>query len=104
MRKFNMSEGGRWKILSSCVSVYQMDDLMMKKDYIPIIYDPSHETLSHGNIKILESHPNPTESISDGTTISLETLKEIVEDIKNYSVIIRNKNEEKYIGYASIGC
>ena len=32
---------------------------------------------------IIESHPNPTESISDADqAISLETLKEIVKDIK----------------------
>ena len=60
---------------------------------IPIIYDPSHAAYRNfvprylkGAMKdglIIESHPNPTESISDSTKpISLETLKEIVEDIK----------------------
>ena len=64
---------------------------------IPIIYDPSHATgyrnfvpsISRAAMAagadglIIESHPNPTESISDADqAISLETLKEIVEDIK----------------------
>lgn len=63
---------------------------------IPIIYDPSHATgyrnfvpaISKAAISagadglIIESHPNPTQSISDADqAISLETLKEIVESI-----------------------
>ena len=64
---------------------------------IPIIYDPSHATgyrsfvpaisraaMAAGAIGlIVESHPNPTESISDADqAISLETLKEIMDSIK----------------------
>ena len=63
---------------------------------IPIIYDPSHATgyrnfvpaiskaaMSAGaDGLIIESHPNPTQSISDADqAISLETLKEIIESI-----------------------
>lgn len=63
---------------------------------IPIIYDPSHATgyrnfvpaiskaaMSAGaDGLIIESHPNPAQSISDADqAISLETLKEIVESI-----------------------
>ena len=64
---------------------------------IPIIYDPSHATgyrnfvpaISRAAMAagadglIVESHPNPTESISDADqAISLETLKEIMDSIK----------------------
>ena len=64
---------------------------------IPIIYDPSHSTGYRNFVPaiskaamaagadglIVESHPNPTESISDADqAISLETLKEIVDSIK----------------------
>ena len=64
---------------------------------IPIIYDPSHSTgyrnfvpaISKAAIAagadglIVESHPNPIESISDADqAISLETLKEIMDSIK----------------------
>ena len=64
---------------------------------IPIIYDPSHSTGYRNFVPaiskaamaagadglIVESHPNPTESISDADqAISLETLKEIMDSIK----------------------
>lgn len=64
---------------------------------IPIIYDPSHSTgyrnfvpaISRAAIAagadglIVESHPNPPESISDADqAITLETLTEIVDSIK----------------------
>ena len=64
---------------------------------IPIIYDPSHATGYRNFVPaiskaamavgadglIIESHPNPTESISDADqAISLETLKGIINDIK----------------------
>tara|TARA_Y100000310_G_scaffold222989_1_gene224780 strand:- start:4 stop:837 length:834 start_codon:yes stop_codon:yes gene_type:complete len=63
---------------------------------IPIIYDPSHSTgyrnfvpaISRAAIAagadglIVESHPNPLESISDADqAITIETLKEILGDI-----------------------
>jgi 3-deoxy-7-phosphoheptulonate synthase len=63
---------------------------------IPIIYDPSHSTgyrnfvpaISKAAIAagadglIVESHPNPSESISDADqAITIETLKEILGDI-----------------------
>ena len=63
---------------------------------IPIIYDPSHSTgyrnfvsaISRAAIAagadglIVESHPNPSESISDADqAITIETLKEILGDI-----------------------
>ena len=63
---------------------------------IPIIYDPSHSTgyrnfvqaISRAAIAagadglIIESHPNPSESISDADqAITIETLKEILGDI-----------------------
>ena len=65
---------------------------------IPIIYDPSHATgyrnfvpsISYAAIAagadglIVESHPNPTESISDADqAISLDTLREIVKNVKH---------------------
>ena len=64
---------------------------------IPIIYDPSHSTgyrnfvpaISKAAIAagadglIVESHPNPPESISDADqAISLQTLEEIIDSIK----------------------
>ena len=64
---------------------------------IPIIYDPSHATgyrnfvpaISRAAMAagadglIVESHPNPTESISDADqAISLDTLKSIVGNVK----------------------
>ena len=77
-------------------------DLMMipaLKEFcdIPIIYDPSHSTGYRNFVKpiskaaiaagadglIIESHPEPEKSISDADqAISIETLKEIVEEIK----------------------
>jgi len=63
---------------------------------IPIIYDPSHSTgyrnfvpaISKAAIAagadglIVESHPNPKESISDADqAITIETLKEIIGSI-----------------------
>ena len=63
---------------------------------IPIIYDPSHSTgyrnfvpaISRAAIAagadglIVESHPNPPESISDADqAISLETLEEIIDSV-----------------------
>lgn len=65
---------------------------------IPIIYDPSHATgyrnfvpsISYAAISagadglIIESHPNPTESISDADqAISLDTLKSIIRNVKH---------------------
>jgi|TARA_B100000315_G_scaffold86053_1_gene78912 3-deoxy-7-phosphoheptulonate synthase len=64
---------------------------------IPIIYDPSHSTGYRNFVPaislaamaagadglIIESHPNPPESISDADqAISLETLTEIVDSVK----------------------
>jgi 3-deoxy-7-phosphoheptulonate synthase len=64
---------------------------------IPIIYDPSHSTGYRNFVKpiskaaiaagadglIIESHPEPEKSISDADqAISIETLKEIMEEIK----------------------
>jgi len=77
-------------------------DLMMipaLKEFcdIPIIYDPSHSTGYRNFVKpiskaaiaagadglIIESHPEPEKSISDADqAISIETLKEIMEEIK----------------------
>ena len=77
-------------------------DLMMipaLKEFcdIPIIYDPSHSTGYRNFVKpiskaaiaagadglIIESHPEPEKSISDtDQAISIETLKEIMEEIK----------------------
>jgi len=77
-------------------------DLMMipaLKEFcdIPIIYDPSHSTGYRNFVKpiskaaiaagadglIIESHPEPEKSISDADqAVSIETLKEIMEEIK----------------------
>ena len=77
-------------------------DLMMipaLKEFcdIPIIYDPSHSTGYRNFVKpiskaaiaagadglIIESHPEPEKSISDADQAeSIETLKEIMEEIK----------------------
>ena len=71
---------------------------------IPIIYDPSHATgyrnfvlpISMAAISagadglIIESHPNPTESISDADqAISLKTLNDIIYKVEVMSDLIR---------------
>ena len=71
---------------------------------IPIIYDPSHATgyrnfvlpISMAAISagadglIIESHPNPTESISDADqAISLKTLNDIIYKVELMSDLIR---------------
>ena len=71
---------------------------------IPIIYDPSHATgyrnfvpsVSMAAIAagadglIIESHPNPTESISDADqAISLRTLNDIIYKVEVLSDLIR---------------
>ena len=71
---------------------------------IPIIYDPSHATgyrnfvlpISIAAISagadglIIESHPNPTESISDADqAISLKTLNDIIYKVEVMSDLIR---------------
>ena len=65
---------------------------------IPIIYDPSHSTGYRNFVPaislaamaagadglIIESHPNPPESITDPYQgVSLETLKGILSKVKN---------------------
>ena len=71
---------------------------------IPVIYDPSHATgyrnfvlpISMAAISagadglIIESHPNPTESISDADqAISLKTLNDIIYKVELMSDLIR---------------